>query len=144
MVTSLFSLRLRCRRDLVRARWRARQIAGLLGFDSLEQAEIAAVVFEIARQTYDRQAPCMLRFQLLGEALHVFPVGDRRRDQAGHLARPLPRKALAPAWEDVPWLVRELVRRTPLNLFEELRKQNQELLRALYDVQGRSSESPAA
>jgi hypothetical protein len=142
MRTSLLSLNLRGRRDLMRARWRARQIAGLLGFDFLAQAEIAALVFEIARRTYGRQGRSVLRFQLAGDWLHVFPRGGR--DRADRLVRALPPQALAPAREDVPWLIRELGRLTPLNLFEEFRRQNQELLGALNEAQRRRTASPAA
>jgi hypothetical protein len=49
------------------------------------------------------------------------------------------------ASEDVRWLVRELNRRTPLNLFEEVRQLNLEALRTWLDAQPRrAAEKPAA
>jgi hypothetical protein len=41
---------------------------------------------------------------------------------------------LAVAREDLPWLVQELTRQVPLDLFEEFQCQNQELLLALEEV----------
>jgi hypothetical protein len=172
MITSLLTLKLRGRRDLVLARWRARQIAGLLGFEFQEQAGIAAAVFEIAQQSYKRRVGVLIRFQLKEELLQVFAVGGRPRQPAGRppgdrdpcgirrfldwlgggptagtpawLTRPVPKKALAPAREDLPWLVEVLARHTPLDLFAEIQKQNQELVRALQAVKTPASDSAAA
>ncbi len=48
MVTSLLSLTVRSRRDVFVVRQRARQVAGLLGFNESQRAAVAAAVFEMA------------------------------------------------------------------------------------------------
>ena len=48
MGTSLLTLILRSKRDILLARQRARQVAGLLGYKPRDQAVIAAAVFEIS------------------------------------------------------------------------------------------------
>ena len=52
MTAPLLTLTIRTERDVVAARQRSRQIAGLLGFDSQEQTRIATAVSEIARNAF--------------------------------------------------------------------------------------------
>jgi signal transduction histidine kinase/DNA-binding response OmpR family regulator len=52
MSGQLLSVRIRHEHDIVAARRRARQIASVLGFDSLEQTRIATAVSELARNAY--------------------------------------------------------------------------------------------
>src|ERR1700678_1979279 len=49
---SIYSLRLRNERHVVHARQRAREIAGLLGFDHQEQIRLATAVSELARNAF--------------------------------------------------------------------------------------------
>src|SRR5438105_10349081 len=48
MSTTLLSLQLHRSRDVLQARQRARQIAGLLGFEGLEQTAISALVLSVS------------------------------------------------------------------------------------------------
>ncbi|MGE5610068.1 MAG: ATP-binding protein [Bacillota bacterium] len=50
--TAILTIELRFEHDLVLARQRARQLAGLLGFDAQDQTRIATAVSEIARNAY--------------------------------------------------------------------------------------------
>ena len=52
MTGHLLSVRIRQEHDVVGARRRARQIAGALGFDALEQTRIATAVSELARNAF--------------------------------------------------------------------------------------------
>src|SRR5262250_3072960 len=54
--------------DVVAARQRARQIAGLLGFDSQDQSRIATAVSEIARNAFNYADGGKVEFQVDGEA----------------------------------------------------------------------------
>jgi hypothetical protein len=147
---------------VVAVRQHARQIAGLLGFGPSEQARIAAVVFEIAQHAVTFARRVSIQFQLVGNTLRVLPVSSRAQrsaraerfdprgmrrllkylqrechrhdERVSMLSVPLPEEPLAPAREDLPWLIEELVRRTPLSLFDEIHKQNQEVLRLLSDA----------
>ena len=68
--TPLISVAHRSEHDVVLARQRARQIAGLLGFDSQDQTRIATAVSEIARNAFRTRGGGTVEFAL---------EGDRRR-----------------------------------------------------------------
>jgi len=138
MSTTILTANVRCRRDVVLARDRARQAAALLGFDALEQACIAAAVFEIASQAREASRP-MLHFQVEGELFQVFAMPQQASSEAPaglRLEKPMPKKEPAIALEDVPWAIRQLAEQTPPSLFNEIKRQNQELLYALAELNG--------
>lgn len=130
MSISLFSLPLRRKRDIVTARQRARQAARLLGFDPAEQVSVAAAVFELAARAWTEKDGATLQFQLSGSHLQVFcePQTSLR------LLRALPKEARGMALEDLVWAARELGQETPTDLFDEMRRQNQDLLRLLQEL----------
>lgn len=130
MITPLLTLPLRCKRDLVVARQRAGQIAGLLGFERRELAGIAAAVFEIAGQVWRRTRRGRLTFQVSSRSLCVTsdPV------TTFSLAVPFPDGVTRLEASDVTFAVRELGDLTPLDLLAEMQQQNLELLRALHDL----------
>jgi hypothetical protein len=140
MHTSLLLLQLRQKRDALLARRQARQVASLLRFDPGEQACVAALVFELACQALARTGKARLRFAVEHDRLVISPEG------AGpplRVEKPLPPRDPAVPAEDLSWVVRELARWTPPDLFEEVHRQNQELLRtvlALRDCQMRLAE----
>src|SRR5499427_11089061 len=66
--------------DVVAARRRARQIAGLLGFESQDQSRIATAVSEIARNAFNYAEGGRVEFQVEGEATQqslLIEVKDR-------------------------------------------------------------------
>ncbi|MCI0457908.1 MAG: hypothetical protein L0Z62_13155 [Gemmataceae bacterium] len=130
MHTPFLQIEVNRKRDLLLARRQARQVARLLGFDLLEQACVAALVFELARQQLSQAGRLTLRFAVAQDRLLIvaaFGEGTAR------VEKPLPRREPATAHDDLSWVVRELERLDPLNLFEEVQTQNQELLRVLLD-----------
>lgn len=158
MAITLLALSVRCKRDILLARQRARQIAGLLGFDPVARLEIAARAFEIAWTAHRQGDGQTIIFQIEDQVLRVFSpnLGARRKesqrqprrlDPCGverlmnrlrraspestilRLETPLPSPILS--LEDLAWAVQELSRQTPLNVFEEIRQQNLEMLRLL-------------
>jgi hypothetical protein len=135
--TTLLHLKLNRRPALVLARQRSRQVARLLGFDAADQARIAAAVFHLAAHAFQHAASREIVFQLAGGALHVYPVCGKKKPAGAEpplrLERRLPRELAMPP-EDVAWVVQELARITPANLFEEIRQQNQELLHAFQEL----------
>jgi len=130
MSLSLFALPLRRKRDIVVARQRARQVARLLGFDPAEQVSIAAAVFELAARASTEKGRVTVQFRLSGSQLQVFcePQTSLR------LIRTLPDEARTMALEDLAWAAQELARQTPIDLFDEMRRHNQELLRLLQEL----------
>jgi hypothetical protein len=117
MTTSLLTVRVRTGRDALILRQRARQLAGLLGFDEDQRGAVAATVFEMVCQGRVRG---VIRFCLRGDALQV-----------GRLLFSLPDPSATPPREDIPWLIEVLDRLTPFKLFEEIKQQNRDLLRAI-------------
>jgi hypothetical protein len=138
MNTSLLTLRVRRKRDLVLARQRARQLAGLLGFDLRGQLAFACGVFEAACRAALQLGRITLEFRLTGDALQAHCRQSVTADPETvpipcvqkRLPHPLPQDR-----EDLAWLVDKFTRRLPEDLFDELRQQNSEMLRALAELQ---------
>jgi len=130
MTTSLLTLPLRRKRDLVVARQRASQIAGLLGFERRELAGMAAAVFEMAGQAWRRGRDGQLCFQMNGRALQVFANPPTTL----HLEVPLPAKVMGLDADDMAFAVQQLGEMTPLDVLAEMQQQNLELLRTLHDL----------
>jgi hypothetical protein len=160
MIVPLLTMRVRTRRDVLKARQRARQIAALLGFDVHERTTIAALVFEVACNARGTQG--RIEFQLNRGLLRIFPAGTRARSSRKNRRPPqttwdvrgarrlvhklregasqtrvlrldqrLPERTGTLAHDDLPWMVRQLAKLSPLDVFEEIRLQNQEVLRCL-------------
>ena len=144
MGAPLHTLALRGKRDVVLARQRARQIAGLLGFSTSEQTCIAAVVFEIACTAYQAGGRSALHFRADDGVFRVVPVCARSAGAALWLEKPLPADGPALAHDDLEWAVRELARFSRLKLFEEIRQQNQELLHAVRELRAHQPEPARA
>ena len=143
MNQTLFSLPLRDKRDAMLARQRARQLAGLLGFDAQEQAEIAAGVFAVSWQVLNLQSPFELCFRIDREKLQVAAQVSSSRPRDGEIAsaqsvlcldKALPeRSKIAP--EDLSWAIGKLDQLTPARMYEEVYRLNQELLATLHELQ---------
>jgi anti-sigma regulatory factor (Ser/Thr protein kinase) len=67
MSAPLLTLSISDEQDIVAARQRARQIAGLLGFDHTDQARLATAVSEIARNAYQYAGGGRVIFELEGQ-----------------------------------------------------------------------------
>src|SRR5215510_3360574 len=65
----ILTIAIKYEHDVVVARQRARQIAGLLGFDSQDQSRIATAVSEIARNAFNYAGGGRVEFQVEGEAI---------------------------------------------------------------------------
>lgn len=65
---------------------------------------------------------------------------DAFAELALRLEKPLPKRADAMPIEDVAWSMEQLAKQTPLNLFEEIRQYNLELLRLASGERGRGEE----
>ena len=153
------SFAVRGKKDAIRVRQRARQIASLLRFPIHEQACIAAGAFLIACQAHDQVGRFVLCFQIDDNQLHIYarsasdaselPARINRvaavSENVLQLLKPLPAEMhLAEA--DLAWMVRSM-EETPTSLFEEIVKQNQEVLTLLHELQAswrqRVEEQPA-
>ena len=125
MKITLLSLPLKRTWDIVLTRYRARQVARLLGFAPNEQAFIAAAAAEIAAEGFENTSRAGVVFEVEHLALAI------RAERTGRLrlTRKLP---LRPefAVEDAAWILEQL-EREPFRPYDEFRRQNQELLRLL-------------
>jgi hypothetical protein len=131
----LLNLPLRSRRHLLLIRQRARQIAAMLQFQPQDQMCIAAGAFTVAVRALRRYGPGCLCIQIDKESLQVFPKAHRQDSAALRLVKRLP--ALAPdiAVEDMGWLLEQLNRQTSNRVFDEIERQNQEMLSLLHALQ---------
>jgi signal transduction histidine kinase/CheY-like chemotaxis protein len=78
----LWSFAIRHEQDVVTARQRAAQIAGLVGFDSSEQTRIATAVSEIVRNAFRYAGGGVVEISIEGQTipqLLIVKVGDRGR-----------------------------------------------------------------
>jgi signal transduction histidine kinase/CheY-like chemotaxis protein len=177
MNRSILTMEIRSEQDVVFARQRVRQLAGLLGFDSQDQTRLATALSEIARNAFKYAGGGKVDFSLEEEAPQRFLV--RIRDQGPGIAeletilggryqsatgmglgiigskrimdefaidthvgqgtqitfgKVLPKRASPVTLRDLGTISEELAKRFPPNPFEELQQQNQELLRALDQV----------
>lgn len=175
MGTPLLTVTLHGERDILEARQRGRQLAGLLGYEVREQVLVAAAVFEVAWSAWQNRGRCQLCFHVEEGRLTVVAEqlprqekrrptrkstasGDKALDARGlrrllehlsappvaipaelRLEKPLPTGSGPISAEDLPWALRELSRRTPPNLFDEIHRQNQELLRLLHELNAKES-----
>jgi hypothetical protein len=154
-ITPFLTLKIRGKKDAVLARQRSRRIATLLSFDPHEQACIAAGSFVIACQALVLFSKARLCFQIDNHQLQIFAqeakpdANDGARPISGRLAGLLPEmegkmlfrltKLLPPQENaaetlDLAWLVREVEKATCNSLFDEIIKQNQEVLALLHEV----------
>ena len=146
MKTPILLLSLRCKRDILVARQRARQVAALLGLEARDQTLLAAAVFEMASHAAAQFRRAEIRFALDGDSFQISTAPERRATKpmkdaaAGHdsvvrIAKKLTGPSSDVAREDLAWIVEELGNLTPSNLFHEIKQQNQELLRSLHELQ---------
>jgi len=77
MNTQILSVQLRAEPDLVHARKQARHVAGLLGFDTQDQARVATAVSEIARNAYRYAGGGEISFEIAGDQMLLVQVRDR-------------------------------------------------------------------
>jgi hypothetical protein len=151
-ITPFLALKLRGKKDAILARQRARRVASLLCFDPHEQACIAAGVFIIACQALTRFGKAQLCFQLENQQLHVFaePIEAKTARQQAHprlqglfpddpkpvvrLVKPLPPRDNPAEEIELGWLVRQVEKASGESLFDEIVKQNQEILALLHEL----------
>ena len=138
-----FSIALHKKRDVVLARRRARQIASFLGFDEWDTLTIAAATFNLATQIFNRSNSQKIEFQLDEDTLHIRPAPLAELSEVSVLLSPSPpaiRKRLPQncdprlAVADVPWILDQLDQGEKSSLWEEIQRQNQELLAVLLQL----------
>jgi hypothetical protein len=153
--TPFLTLKIRSKKDTVLARLRARRVANLLSFDPHEQACIAAGAFVIACQALMLFGKARLCFQIENHQLQVFaqeakadatePASASGKRLTGvfpemdpktlfRLAKPLPPQERPAEELDLGWLVKKVEETACKGLFDELIKQNQEVLALLHEV----------
>jgi hypothetical protein len=129
MSEPILTLRLRSKRDVLIARQRARQVAGLLGYDRPQQVQIAAATFDLAAAFLRQKGRGVLRFHASAGSLRVCTEPVMLR-----LERPLPAGVLDMASGDVAWAAGTLDDLTPLDVYEEMVQLNRELVQALREL----------
>jgi hypothetical protein len=138
MANSLFTLVLKGKRDLLRARQLVRRAVDLLGFDGTDQMCVAAAAFNLACQAQAVTGRAQFCCEIVDDCLNIVgkPVVRRRQSSgpmeqsAFRIVKKLPAGAAMPR-EDVAWMLKQLAELAPVDLFDEMIKVNQELLQLL-------------
>jgi hypothetical protein len=141
---------LRNRKQALVARHRARQLAQLLSFDDREQACIAAGAFLIACQALERSEGALLCFSIEQSHLVVCAKESKTRHSSSEpvstpisgnppkiaavcLSKTLP-QGLVIDEADLGWLVQKIESKATNELFEEVVKQNHDVLFLLHEL----------
>jgi len=183
-LTGILTVEIRGEQDVVLARQRARQVAGLLGFDVQDQTRVSTAVSELARNAFQYAGGGSAEFGFEGgppRTLRVLVrdrgpgIGDvdavldgryasttglglglagvrRVMDQfdvqssAGSgtvvtVGKVLPDRAAAVAGPDLARIAGELAALTAASPYEEIQRQNRELLQALDALRTRESKT---
>jgi hypothetical protein len=154
-ITPFLALKVSGKKDAVLARQRARRVARLLSFDSHEQTCIAAGTFVIACQALVLFGKTRLCFQIENHQLQIFAQDGRSeaeqlvptesRRLAGlfpevdpkalfRLTKPLPTQDQPADEIELGWLVNKVEETACNGLFDEIIRQNQEILALLHEV----------
>jgi len=134
----LFTFPLESQNDLVRARQLVRHVTSLLGFAQADRVALVAAAFDLACQSHAPTGQATLCCEIADDCLFVIcsPVSGPCLSEktptpsAFRLCRPLP-AAVSVAHDDVLWMLQQLMELTPLDIFEEMKMLNQELLQTL-------------
>jgi hypothetical protein len=154
-ITPFLTLKLAGKKDAVLARQRARRVASLLSFDFHEQACVAAGTFVVACQALVLFGRARLCFQIENNQLHIFAQDARPETEqlaaqiskrmAGlfqetdpktqfRLTKPLPPQENSTAEIELGWIVSQVEQASCNGLFDEIIRQNQEILTLLHEV----------
>jgi hypothetical protein len=150
-ITPFLSLKLRGKKDAVLLRQRARRVASLLCFDPHEQACIAAGAFVVACQALSVFRKARICFQIDHHQLQIFAQEALPAERADgqriagllpevdpktlfRLTKALPEQTHGTEEMDLGWLVRKVEETACDSLFDEMIKQNQEVLALLHEV----------
>lgn len=139
MTAPFWSLDVRNRRDLLTARSQARSIACLLQFDPHDRICIAATVFLASSHAYGAWRRHRLLFTLEDRCLQVTPAHPKRAETAPWIVRKMiPGQVSLPSSEDLAWLARQTCGEMAVNPFDEIARQNDEILRLLLALREKS------
>ncbi|MBM3996719.1 MAG: hypothetical protein FJ303_21575 [Planctomycetes bacterium] len=152
-ITPFLALKLRRKKDAIVARTRARRVGSLLGYDVAEQACIAAGAFVIACQALELFGQARLVFQIVNHQLQIYAEGEAVETPAEpashrlsglfaepdtkwlyHLTKPLPAQEASAEEIELGWLVRKVEELACDSVFDEIVKQNQEILALLHEL----------
>jgi len=164
-ITPFLALKLRGKKDAILARQRARRVASLLAFDIHEQACIAAGAFVVACQALKLFGKARLCFQIENHQLQIFaqdvkpataepptvstrltgmfPETDPKT--LFRLTKQLPAQSGLADEMELGWLVKKVEETACDGIFDEIVKQNQEMLALLHELrlfQAGSSQKP--
>jgi hypothetical protein len=135
----LFTLPLVNQNDLVRVRQLVRHATSLLAFAPADRVALVAAAFDLACQAWAQTGEATLCCEIADDCLHVACTTatdciSKKPETSSvfRLCKPLP-TAKAVARDDLPWMLQQLLDLTPLDLFEEMKALNLELLQVLID-----------
>jgi hypothetical protein len=152
-ITPFLAVKLGGKKDAVLARQRGRRVASVLSFDVYEQACIAAGTFLVASQAVQVFGKARLCFQIENHQLQVFAeplttvseqpttsprlaglFPDADSTTLLRLTKPLPALDTAVNEVELGWLVKKVEETAGDSVYDEIVKQNQEMLALLHEL----------
>jgi hypothetical protein len=133
-MTQLLNQTLNRKRDLIRLRQRVRQLTRALGFVAADQGLIAAAVFHLGVVALEERGRIGVVLDLRDGQLRATPSRDVASLAGVRLAWPVPAKVPSLEIDDLAWTMQQLDCITPMDLFEEVKQQNLDLLQALREA----------
>lgn len=155
MTSPFFRVSIRHNRDLLLVRQKARQLSHLLQFDPNEEACIAAGTFAVGLQAKAHLCECEICFSIENRQLFVHARSKNSENLASSavanadkqvlkLRKPIPEHTILPSLDDLAWMLGQVDQQSPPRLFEEVVRQNQEILMLLHERQlNRSKGEPS-
>ena len=128
----LLSVCVRGKKDLVLLRQRTRHLAALLGYEGTDQTILAATVFDLALQRHRRRPRATWNFWVADRRLRIAPDAWQIGPNL-HIVKRLPENTIL-GDADIRWVIKEMGRLAPVQVFEEMQKLNRELLQALVEA----------
>lgn len=145
MIIPFYRLPVRRKRDILLARLKARQVAHFFHFDAQQEACITAGTFAIGCQALLQFSQFEIVFQVDHHKLEIFaeipnhtsslPPNYDKNVILLKLAKDLPESSQVLSSDDLTWMMSRLEQQVSLNLFEEVCRQNQEILMFLHALQ---------
>lgn len=128
-MTTLLELKVTCKRHVLLARQRGRQIARLLGVGAAEVRLFAAASFEVALRALAEQARG-IAFQIAHDKVVVTTAESPPKPSAGRFEMRLREGGRQLTVEDIACIVNHVDELAGFDVFEEIQVQNRELLAA--------------
>lgn len=135
------------KKQLIQIQARTRRLCRMLGMAPLEQAKVVSVLFELTFKQLGQFGQVLVDVEITDEDLKVrcrppewFESPKENSNSLSQFAMSLPPDPERLASEDIVWTLHQLQSMDKVSVFEEIRQQNNDLMRAILEVEKLSPE----